>query len=853
MTAKPKSGGSGWLIGCLFLAMVVFIAAGGGIAYLLTQNPDLTRQLPPGTVPLTVNLTSPSDGSAIPMNSFTTIQADALGAKPITALELYVDGVLAQVKGAPPGSSQEHFGAFWTWTPDKEGEHVLFVRATDADKRVGTSNIVRVNASKDANPALNVTYKPLVTDTIKTVAERFKTDPQNILDVNPALSPDKPIASGTYISVPIPLPPSPITKTKSAPPPPPSGDAPKPGSDSKSAPPSAPDLLSGSGVEGCKVNLIISKTSKNTDGFYVYRLGPLDKAIKRIATLDASAPPPLKFTDAPGSVGLWIYTVAAYNGAGESPAAPVAYSISDSACGKIAVTGIVTVDKAALVAATTLAKVDKVYCYLKVNDAPWKRIPPSIPLWPDTFLEPKGGIFDVSKYLKTLAPPPGKEDITLALECWGWQGGVLTFLGKATQTIKAGSKAVDLSGEKFKVGGEIKMPTDLTPMWGSTPFPYDPSIVVPVNLRNTNDPTVCANHQNGGKYRSTDEPLCIAEINGGYLVLVWEPKPDGMTACPTGLICDADGYNIYEINPLEGDRLVVSTWPDIQKVSLTWPSPIIPAMSIPAPLGGGSGGTEAVYPCYVVRAYKGTRESGNSNIHCPKTLPPFMMTAMLMPSRLETWGKADEGQNNGLVCGSLSDYLTDLFMPFGTGFLITSSFDPGGTGGDSWTLLKSASPLSLPYDSVGIGYVNNYDGGSFPTHCWKKADALYRGVVGFDLKSYEGKTISSATLRNRDLPSKRMARPESGSGTISCAGGLYLASVDDKGVNIDPLEPFKTLDTNPPSLDHSTDVTGAVQRWTSDKSPGAFVFVGVDEAMGNDTNACYSEFDNFSLDVTYIP
>lgn len=791
MTAKSKSGGSGWLIGCLVLAIVALIAAGGGIAYLLTQNPDLLRPSPPGSVPLTVNVTAPSDGSAISMSSFTTIQADALGVKPITALELYVDGVLAQVKGAPPGSSQEQFGTFWTWTPANEGEHVLFVRATDADKRVGTSNVVRVNATKNADPVMELSYKTKIADTVGSVADKFKTSPQKIIDVNPGISPDKTLPSGISVTVPIPLPPPSITKTKSSSPPPPPSDS-KPGPDSKDVPPSAPDLVSGSGIDGCKINLIISKTSKNTDGFYVYRLGPADKATKRIAKLDASAPPPLKFTDTPGAAGLWIYTIAAYNSIGESPAAPVAYSISDSSCGKLTISGIIGIEKASLIAATTIAKVDKVYCYLSVNGGAYTRIPASIPPMPDTFLYPKGGVFDVTKYLKMLAPLPGKDDVTLALECWGWQGGVLTYLGKATQTISAVSKTVDLIGDKFKLGVTTKIPDLTTPMDGGGTFPYDDRIVVPVNLRNTNDPNECANHREGGILRLWDVPRCISDINGGALVLVWEPKPDWMKTCPADLICDVDGYNVYEINPVTGGGLRATVIASLQTASLAWPAPIIPAIKISLPLGGGSGGSDAVYPCYVVRAYKNMRESGESNVFCPKELPPYMETAFLTPSRLETWGKAEEGQNNGLVCGSLSDYLTDLFMPFGTGFLITyGAIDAGGTGGDSWTLLKSASPLSLPYDSVGIGYVNNYDGGSFPTHCWKKADALYRGVVGFDLKSYEGKAISSATLRNRDLPSKRMARPESGSGTVSCAGGLYLASVDDKGVNIDPLEPFK--------------------------------------------------------------
>ena len=204
MQTKNQSPLSGRLIGCLILIVLAFLA-GGGIAVLVNQIPDVAAQLPPNAGPIIVTLTTPPNEEIIPLNQFTTITTEAVGGNPIAVLELWIDGALLQTKNAPSGDLKQ-FSAFWTWTPVSEGEHILLVRATDAQQNVGQSNVVRVTASKAANPTVEVTYPPKPGETVKSVADKFKTTPEQILNLNPQLNPNNPLPSDP-IAVPVPLPP----------------------------------------------------------------------------------------------------------------------------------------------------------------------------------------------------------------------------------------------------------------------------------------------------------------------------------------------------------------------------------------------------------------------------------------------------------------------------------------------------------------------------------------------------------------------------------------------------------------------------------------------------------------------
>jgi hypothetical protein len=162
-------------VGCIALATCLLVA--GAIVFLTTRVPTVAQQLPPNAVPIFVTLTTPLNGTTVPLNNFASVAADALGARPIIALELWVDDMPVQTENAPSADLKQ-FGTFWTWTPASQGEHTLLVRATDADHRIGVSNVVRVTASQEANTVLAVSYQAKLSDTVQTVAQKFKTTPQ---------------------------------------------------------------------------------------------------------------------------------------------------------------------------------------------------------------------------------------------------------------------------------------------------------------------------------------------------------------------------------------------------------------------------------------------------------------------------------------------------------------------------------------------------------------------------------------------------------------------------------------------------------------------------------------------------
>jgi len=202
MTAKPSSTKSGRLIGCVAIAGVVLIVIGGAIAAAILFIPGLSSQVSPASANLIVNLTLPLDDSTVPLNSSTAIQAEALGTQPITTLELWVDGALFASKTASQ-SGQKQFFASWGWTPASAGDHTLFVRAGDAAHHVVDSNPVVVTADADANSTIAVNYPVKPGDTAQSVANKFQTTPQQIIDLNPQLNPSNPITPGLTISNPI--------------------------------------------------------------------------------------------------------------------------------------------------------------------------------------------------------------------------------------------------------------------------------------------------------------------------------------------------------------------------------------------------------------------------------------------------------------------------------------------------------------------------------------------------------------------------------------------------------------------------------------------------------------------------
>ncbi len=442
------------LIGCLALAACLLLT--GSVAFGLSRIPPVSEQVPQNAAPLLVTLTDPEDGTSYTAYSALSVAAEAISARPLQALELWVDGTLQGTRSSLDPSAT-YMTARWDWVVPSPAIHSLLVRAVDTAGQIGLSNVVRIEGMEPRGH--NLLYTPQQGDTLDSLAQNFGTTADQILASNPGLSPSDPLSVDQEIFVPIPpLPPlPPPPEVPSTPPTEPGGAAPASGGNavsfwldknifqqiSPSGLPSAPALSST--VEGCGAKLVITDAASNESGFFVYRLDPGAAAFQRIATLGAqSSALPFAYLDS-GIYGPLQYYVSAFNAAGESASTISSVKVADPACAPAA--GL-TLDQ--LVPAYP-ANLEHVYFYISVNDGEWTRLPAD----PDTFLDPAQGTPDLGQYLKSLGMPP-QEELSLHGEAWGWSAGTLTFLGEFQKNLKGSapvSPPVGLQG--------LVVPTDL--------------------------------------------------------------------------------------------------------------------------------------------------------------------------------------------------------------------------------------------------------------------------------------------------------------------------------------------------------------------------------------------------------
>lgn len=222
--------------------------------------------------------------------------------------------------------------------------------------------------------------------------------------------------------------------------------------------------------------------------------------------------------------------------------------------------------------------VDKSYCYTSSDDGVWEKMPKD----PFNFFESLDSLYT------QLIPP--SEQVVLQVDCWGWLGGALKYLGqgKTSFDLKQPPQNVMLIGNGFQFTGTPKFdfpPEKFTGGGGKT-------IPPPFALRSTTDAKECASHAN---------PLlapfiCDALLNPPsnvkeYNVLVWEWGWNPATCWPgsecSSWVTKVDGYRLYQLpvpnNPYSPKSVkYLQTVKDPQKVA-----------AVLIPWGGGCYGVEA--------------------------------------------------------------------------------------------------------------------------------------------------------------------------------------------------------------------------------------------------------------------
>jgi len=365
-----------------------------------------------------VAIIAPQPYSSASVQSPLPVNVSASGYQPLTSIELWVNGVLMGIQAAPP-EGLFNFNTAFLWTPGAAGEYSLVARALDS------------NGDSAVSPAVMVKITPFLAPEGAEVA--FEEGPPSVLPAAPSGAPSAGLP-GANESV---------------------GDA-GVGAPSVSdwmvnlmnkEAPQAPELAIT--VQGCSVNLNLHDLSDNEEGFQVFRSLNNSPAWAEIASLNSqSALDWITYQDELAGGNQAVYYVVAVNGVGQAKSNLAAASIDPADC-PIAEPGpeFLTINPQSLVIDLP---VDKAYCYRSLGGLYWQRWPTTgffTPNGEDKGLDVQGNGLVLA--LNGLDGEPIIETQDLKLECWGWTGGHLEFLG---QFEIANEELLDLGQHEEKGG-----------------------------------------------------------------------------------------------------------------------------------------------------------------------------------------------------------------------------------------------------------------------------------------------------------------------------------------------------------------------------------------------------------------
>ncbi|MFH1186464.1 MAG: Ig-like domain-containing protein [Chloroflexota bacterium] len=213
--------------------------------------------------------------------------------------------------------------------------------------------------------------------------------------------------------------------------------------------------------------------------------------------------------------------------------------------------------------------VDKSYCYTSIGDGNWEKMPKQ----PFEFFP---GLENV--YTQVLdALPPGKP--VFQMQCWGWLGDALKFLGQAQAEKAWDGGVVSLIGQSFVLTG--------TP-GGNGPQAdvVGPQIPAPYAFRQTTDVTDCFAHKG-----NLDLCKLIAGKMLNDILVVWEWQPGANWPGQTAWLNKINGYRVYQLASPGSKKML------LQEVT----SPAVKVTAVQLPLGKA---------CYGVEAYAESYELG---------------------------------------------------------------------------------------------------------------------------------------------------------------------------------------------------------------------------------------------------
>lgn len=734
-----------FLIGLLFIIMVV----GAGVYLAVRAIPSLEDQIPGS--PVSVQIVTPLNGGFYDSPQTIAIQVQATSPNNVTSLEVWADGMLVENQAVSQQFPMAVKAGF-QFADASPGVHVLMARAVDAAGYTGQSSVVMFTV-QPFSPMTE--YLASEGDSLVSIADFLGVPEEDIAAVNPGIEPAGPLSDEQVVQLPVPQPKPPIIPedkpTGGGGTPQDPGDPPSPvlyklkdiaslWNGAKPLP--APPLLTGE-IENCsQVKLTIYPQSSNEDGYFIYRwsYGETTFGFKNVNVLGLGGAEmqPLVYTEPMNGLASFYY-VSAFNMQGESGSAPIALILDETCFSGLG--GKQPIEVELLADFETGVPVQRSYCYYSTGQGEWQRFPNQ----DFAFFQP-GEVFLDPIMFNVYPPNP-----IIQMECWGWDGPTLQFLGTGEAQL---TPALDqLVGTNFSFdlpeltlmgyspGGDTGSAMENPAIIGLA----DKKVPPPINLRQAENGTVCAQHLN--LYPGQCQEILDKPLKEEY-VLIWDwTQPTcwgNQKDCQWMEINGWMAYNLYMVDN---------------------PKPISPVFEtgIVTPLPWG-------YQCFYVTAVADTAfgpiESEPSNVFCPdKSSPPKVM--LLQPTNLISQGKTTKyqclmppldpsdnvGQGQILVgvydtpCwdakfqGAVKFDLTQLYNLVG-GYSLQKAvlrFDKAATGyqsqGTDWKVATNEKPLC----GVDLGLVAG--GGEWTN--WDPGQALGGGYTWLTFVGSSSKPLSA--------------------------------------------------------------------------------------------------------------
>lgn len=441
--------------------------------------------------------------------------------------------------------------------------------------------------------------------------------------------------------------------------------------------------------------------------------------------------------------------------------------------------------------------VNKSYCYVSTVDGVWEKIPKG----PFTYF------YGQENYYTQLIPNTGQSN--LQMQCWGWVGGTLKYLGQGQGQIDPAKAQgeVTIDGGGFIIIGFFKIP-DYPPIKTTG---GNNSVTPPFAVREASNVEECLAHGDPIVAGFLCAPLVNAKVKQN-IVLIWEWNPE---VCAPGFckygVNTIKGYGVYEIDPATKKHALIA---DVKSSAMRVAFP-------PLPWGP---------KCYGVEAYVDYPGSQVSEMitYCPGS-PPQAQKITLTPTDWLTAKGLDFASGDCDDYGLADSYLLENQSGFGN--------QPGQVlVGD---ILVDTDCVKFIGYSAGVKFLPEK---SLPPNAVVQKAVLTFSKIFMDYGATGwagGKPTSCvASVGKANQSWTQLVSPN------HFADNTNLSAYNSPIVS---LNPFMAL---------NADVTSAVNYWVKHpESNHGLILNPVGAPLpgpGNGTGECTSGLGNFKLDIYYF-